>query len=290
MFWAQRAEVWTKSKVTVMERWTPAEVAAAATAVDDAWPLPTDMEAVQTDDCLVLCRPVHLSSPTSGRVQVWINSLRPFSEIRPEVEQLAREWGADEVSWWVEGEVGQAVDEALRFAGAHLTVIQLVMARPLGGVDADAWLAGGYPPGVGAEVVADETAFQALTGVETAGWGRVAPSPGVLVEEWERLRADLVSSSAFALLATTDGTPAAVGRCRLFASVVRLFGAVTLPEFRRRGLYSSVVAARCRLGRVHGATLALTKARPATSAPILKQAGFRSYWTERCWRLHVDGS
>jgi hypothetical protein len=223
-------------------------------------------------------------------VQVWINSLRPFSKIRPEVEQLAREWEADEVSWWVEGEVGQAVDEALRSAGAHLAVTQLLMARPLDGVDADAWLAGGYPPGVEAEVVADEAAFQALTGVETAGWGRVPPPPGVLVEEWERLRADLESSSAFALLATTDGTPAAVGRFRLFGSVVRLFGAVTLPEFRRRGLYSSVLAARCRLGRVHGATLALTKGRPATSEPILKQAGFRSYRAERCWTLHVDGS
>jgi FR47-like protein len=114
------------------------------------------------------------------------------------------------------------------------------------------------------------------------------PTPEVLVGEWGRLQSDLGSSSAFALVATKNGTPASVGRCRLFDSVVRLFGAVTLPEFRRRGLYISVVAARCRLGRNHGATLALTKARPATSAPILERAGFRSYQTERCWRLHVE--
>jgi hypothetical protein len=286
----QGAVVRTESKLGEMERWTVPEILAASTAVDDAWPVPADTEAVQTEDCFVLCRPAHLSSPTSGRVQAWINSQRPFLEIRTEVEHLAWEWGAADVWWWAEGEYGPAVDEALRSAGANLEVTQLVMARPLGGADADGWLAAADPPGVEAKVVADEALFQALTDVETAGWGRGPPTPGVLVEEWEQLRADLASSSAFALLATKDGTPASVGRCALFDSVVRLFGAATLPEFRRRGLYSSVVAARCRLGQARGATLALTKARPATSAPILRQAGFHPYRSERCWRLHVDNS
>lgn len=271
-----------------MERLTPAEVSAAAAAVDDAWPLPADVDLVRTDDCLVLCWPAHLSSPTSGRVQAWISSSRPFLEIRAEVERLAREWGADEVWWWAEGEVGPAVDEALRFAGAELTVTQVVMARSLVGGDADAWFADADPPGVATTVVSDEAAFRALAEVETAGWGRVPPPPAVLVEDWERLRADLESSAAFALVATMDGTPASVGRCRLFGSVIRLFGAVTLPSFRRRGLYTSVLAARCRLGHAQGATLALTKARPGTSAPVLEQAGFRSYGAERCWRLLVE--
>ncbi len=162
------------------------------------------------------------------------------------------------------------------------------MARSLVDGEADAWLADADAPGVATTVVSDEAAFRALTQVETAGWGRVPPSPAVLAEGWERLRADVASSAAFALLATMDGPPASVGRCRLFGSVVRLFGAVTLPSFRRRGLYRSVLAARCRLGRAEGATLALTKARSATSAPVLERVGFRSYGAERCWRLQVD--
>ncbi len=44
----------------------------------------------------------------------WVRSSRPFPEIRFEVEGHAREWGAGEVWWWAEGEVGPAVDEALR--------------------------------------------------------------------------------------------------------------------------------------------------------------------------------
>lgn len=270
-----------------MEQVTKAEVLAATRAVDDAWPLPAGMEVVETDDYVLLCQSLHLTSPTSGRVQVRIRSQRPFSEIRRNVEQLARGWGTDEVSWWAEGDVVQAVDDELRAANAHLLVSQVVMARRLGGVDADAWLAGAGPPGVKAEIVDDEEAFEALVRVETAGWGRRPPSPQDLAGEWQQLRADLASSSAFALLGSSDEMPAAVGHCRLFGSIVRLYGAVTLPEFRRRGLYGSVLAARCRIGRVHGATLAVTKARAGTSEPILARVGFGSFGVERCWSLPV---
>jgi hypothetical protein len=86
-------------------------------------------------------------------------------------------------------------------------------------------------------------------------------------------------------VARVDGIAASVGRCGLFGPVVRLFGAATLPAFRGRGLYREIVAARCRLGKEHGAALAMTKGRHETSAPILIQAGFLSFQTERCWRL-----
>lgn len=273
-----------------MERWTPPEVLAAAKAVDGAWPLPSGIETVQTDDYSVLFRPGHLTSPTSGRVQAWVNSPRLFSEIRPEVEHLARERGEEEVWWWTGDPGGSAVEEDLRSVGAHLVVTQLVMARPLGRADADAWLDGGEPPGVETAVVADAATFRALTDVETTALRRLPAPPEVLSEEWSQLQADLVSSSAFALLASLDGTPASVGRCRLSGSVLCLCGAATLPAFRRRGLYSSVLVARCRLGRANGATLALTKARQTTSAPILERAGFRSYRAEHCWRLGAHKS
>ena len=65
---------------------------------------------------------------------------------------------------------------------------------------------------------------------------------------------------------------------------------VTLPAFRGRGLYRSLLAARCKLARANGATLALTKGRVETSAPILERAGFRSYAVEQCWRLSLGAS
>src|ERR1700722_15433790 len=102
-----------------MERWTAAEVLAASQGLDEAW-LPSGIEEVRTDDCLVLCRPVHLSSPGSSRVQASIKSPWPFLEIRPEVERLAQAWGTDEVLWRADGEIAPVANESLRSAGASL--------------------------------------------------------------------------------------------------------------------------------------------------------------------------
>lgn len=97
-----------------------------------------------------------------------------------------------------------------------------------------------------------------------------------------------------------DGQPAAVGACRLVPipdsvgrasgrTVARLGGAVTLPAYRGRGLYTAIVAARCRIARTHGATVALTHARQDTSAPILERLGFVPVTSERCWVLAAAG-
>ena len=272
-----------------VERWTSTEVLAAARMVEQSWPQPADMEVFESEDVLAIRVPVHLTSPTSGRVQAWIHSRREFAEIRPEMEHVAREWGVDEVWWWVDTADDVAVEAALRDCGADLVVTELLLARSLEGAAAETWLVGGKTPGMKVSIVDDQGSFGALTEVETAGWGRNRPSSEALSEEWERIRGDLASSSAFALVATVDGIAASVGRCGLFGPVVRLFGAVTLPEYRGRGLYGEVVAARCRLGKEHGATLAMTKGRPDTSAPILRRAGFLPFQTERCWRLRVEG-
>lgn len=59
----------------------------------------------------------------------------------------------------------------------------------------------------------------------------------------------------------------------------------TRPDARRRGAYRAVLAERLRLARAHGATLALVKAKPDTSAPILLRAGFTEYGQQRRYRL-----
>ena len=89
------------------------------------------------------------------------------------------------------------------------------------------------------------------------------------------------------MLARVDGEPASSGGCTLDGEVAKLWGAVTLPEFRRRGGYRAVLAERLRLARDHGATLALVKGRVETSAPILARAGFTDYGEERCYWLSI---
>src|ERR1700722_14336933 len=149
-----------------MERWKTAEVLAASQGLDEAW-LRTGIEVARTDDCLVLCRAVYLSSPGSSRVQASIKSPRPFLEIRPEVERLAQAWGTDEVLWRAEGEIDPVSNESLRSAGAALALTERDMARALHLTDIDAWWASETTSGVSTNVVADEETFDALVGVET---------------------------------------------------------------------------------------------------------------------------
>ena len=67
----------------------------------------------------------------------------------------------------------------------------------------------------------------------------------------------------------------------------RLWGAGTLPGHRSRGAYRALVMERCRHARALGATLALTKANTASSAPILRNAGFRPVASERRYALKI---
>ena len=84
-----------------------------------------------------------------------------------------------------------------------------------------------------------------------------------------------------------DGEAACSGGCSLNGEVAQLWGAVTLPAFRRRGSYRAVLAERLRLARDHGAILALVKGRVETSGPILLRAGFTDYGEERCYWLPI---
>ncbi len=69
---------------------------------------------------------------------------------------------------------------------------------------------------------------------------------------------------------------------------VRLWGARTLPGHRGRGAYRALVVERCRHAHALGATLALTKATTASSAPILRNAGFHPVASERRYALVIS--
>jgi hypothetical protein len=80
----------------------------------------------------------------------------------------------------------------------------------------------------------------------------------------------------------------AVAGAQGVGETLRLWGAGTCQRFRGRGAYRALVLERCRGGRRLGATLALAKTNVATSAPILKRAGFCPVGTERRHELEIQ--
>jgi GNAT superfamily N-acetyltransferase len=78
-----------------------------------------------------------------------------------------------------------------------------------------------------------------------------------------------------AVVAVVEGQPVAGGRVDFEEGVefAGLFGGVTLPEFRGRGLYRAVVAKRAELARERGYRWLYSDALP-TSRPILERLGF----------------
>jgi GNAT superfamily N-acetyltransferase len=80
---------------------------------------------------------------------------------------------------------------------------------------------------------------------------------------------------AVAVIALVDGQPVSGGRVDFEDGVefAGLFGGVTLPDFRGRGLYRATVAKRAELARERGYRWLYSDALP-TSRPILERLGF----------------
>jgi GNAT superfamily N-acetyltransferase len=77
------------------------------------------------------------------------------------------------------------------------------------------------------------------------------------------------------VVAYVDGQPVSAGRIDFEPGIdfAGLFGGVTLPEFRGRGLYRATVAKRAELARERGYRYLYVDALP-TSRPILERLGF----------------
>ena len=82
-------------------------------------------------------------------------------------------------------------------------------------------------------------------------------------------------ASSVAVVACVDGEPVSGGRVDLEPGVefAGLFGGVTVPEHRGRGLYGATVARRAEIARDRGYRWLYVDALP-TSRPILERLGF----------------
>jgi GNAT superfamily N-acetyltransferase len=103
----------------------------------------------------------------------------------------------------------------------------------------------------------------------------------VVDEEFVELAASVfgdrfdLPSKAVAVVAVVDGRPVSGGRVDFEDGVefAGLFGGITLPEYRGRGLYRATVAKRAELARERGYRWLYSDALP-TSRPILERLGF----------------
>ncbi len=143
------------------------------------------------------------------------------------------------------------------------------------------------PDGMRVELVRDERSLRAAMHVETEGWGRNPSDEDAIGHRLSEALHDLERSTGFQFVAYVDGEPVSTGSCSIAGEVGRLYGAVTLPEFRSRGCYQAVLFSRLRQARNLGATVALTRGRPLTSGRLLVKAGFSVHAQENCYRLTI---
>jgi GNAT superfamily N-acetyltransferase len=246
--------------------WTPQRVLDAATVME--WQ-PEDAVEVRTDGYRLIRYPDWALDPSFPAAQVTRSrSGRPVGELIDEVLAHVRGWGLLGVAWWVSAASRpEDTEEQLRARGGkRIDTVQLLareLTEPLPEL--------GVPADVSVELVGDERTFGAASLITVRGWGRKEP--------------DEATWTNFRVLASVAGAPACTGGATLNDELVQLWGAVTLPAFRRRGSYRAVLAERLRLARDHGAELAMVKGRVETSGPILLRAGFTDYGEERCYWL-----
>ncbi len=267
-----------------MSEWGTPAILRALASIDDA-ALPNDFVDVRTTEYRLLRYPDRVLSPTLPAAQVvWTLAVRPLDIVFAEVASRVQGWTLDAVHWWVSGETRPLdTENYLQARGGIVSDTYQVLARELGRNHIEPALS----PEIKVEVVRDEKLLRDAIAVETNGWSRTSPDEQVISERLRETLQSLEASTEFQFLAYVDGQPASTGYCTVNGEVGRLYGAVTLPEFRSRGCYQAVLSSRLRQARDVGATIAITRARPLTSGRILQRAGFEVHDLETCYRVSV---
>jgi ribosomal protein S18 acetylase RimI-like enzyme len=136
------------------------------------------------------------------------------------------------------------------------------------------------PPGIEVREVLDRQGAVDLEAVSTAAFGREEPwRLGELVRR-------LGDASQALFVAYDGGVAVSSGRLELGAGTAfaGLYGGGTRPQYRGRGVYRALVAARAAEARRRGHRYLTVDARE-TSRPILQRIGFEPLSTIRAWTL-----
>jgi len=268
-----------------MSNWSTETILETLASLDGA-AVTDEVLEISTADYRLLRYPEWLLSPTLPVAQViWSSTSRPFAEVFDEIASAVRRWGLDAVHWWVTSATRPLDTETYLLArGGVLSDSIQILARELSAETAQ----GVTSQDVQIELVCDERSLRAAMDVEIHGWGRSSLDEEEVGQRLAEVLQNLETATCFQFVAFIEGKPVSTGCCRIAGEVGRLYGAVTLPEFRLRGAYQAILSARLRQIRDLGATIALTRGRPLTSGRILTKSGFTVHGEERCYRLTVS--
>lgn len=268
-----------------MSSWSTEELLDALASFDQS-DVGDDFVEVSTVDYRLLRFPEHFLSPTLPAAQIVSSrTSRSLADVFDEIAALVRSWGLDTFHWWVSHATYPAeTEEFLLGRGGVVSDTIQILARELG----DEVDTGTSFDGIHVELVCDERTLRAASEVEMRGWMRSSPGAEVLERQLSEVIRDLEEATRFQFVAFIEGEPVSTGCCRVDGEFGRLYGAVTLPEFRSRGAYRAILSARLRQIREVGATIALTRGRTLTSGRILVRAGFTVHGEEKCYRLMAN--
>ncbi|MFF0296790.1 GNAT family N-acetyltransferase [Kitasatospora sp. NPDC004614] len=260
---------------------TVSDVAAAGAAW--VW-MPDDAEVVEDPEFTFLRLPDYCPFDLSV---VSFTPTRPLDQVVDALMARARAFGPPVLDWQVLLGAPEGLEAELSARGGKVKIELEILAADLS--DGAPEL---RPPTVDVELrwATDvTTALDGLT-IEAAGFRGELP-PAERIEAVAAKNAETVPAGHGGLLvAYVDGEPVGTGGVSVVDGVARLTGGVTAEPWRGRGVYRAVLGARLNYGAAHGATMALVKANPATSGPILRKSGFTSFGPEPVYAipLHED--
>lgn len=186
--------------------------------------------------------------------------------IRAEVEAAGQRGGS--LEWPVYAhDVPADLGERLRAQGFVAGEKETVLLLPL---------AGARLPEAPAEVVVrragTEEDFAAVAAIRQQTWGGDA---GAMARRLQA-RAEERPEEVVVYLATVDGVAAATGQITFYAGqdFASLASAATLPDYRRRGLYSALLRTRLEAAAERGVRFVDCEA-SEMSRPLLERVGFR---------------
>ncbi|MGW1340172.1 GNAT family N-acetyltransferase [Kribbella sp. NPDC002412] len=247
-------------------------------AASDAWVLePEGSEVVETAEYRLVRFPDRFPDPL--QVQ-WVRSARPADAVLKDVVARAAEFGLPAAGVYVRLSAPDGLEDALLGYGAELVDTGDVLAMPL-----PADVKAPDVPGLEVRWPTTPEVARDLNRVGVAVFGGSLASDDELARRAAAYRDSHAAGTGGAVVAYLDGTPAAVAAVDIVDGVARLWGGAVLEEYRGRGVYRALVAARLRYAAEHGATMTLTQGRTTTSSPILQRLGFVSYGEERTYRL-----
>jgi GNAT superfamily N-acetyltransferase len=253
---------------------TPDDVVRASTA----WVyVPDDAPTVETEDYLLVRFPDHFANLLE---LVRCVPRRPLPEVVDEVIDRARGFGLSSFVWRVRLDSPPGLEQLLIERGGTIDETLDVFA-----LDLTAGVPDLGSPEVELRWTTDAQTMHDALALGVAIFGGTMPAEKESYRGAARDAVGLRVGRGGSLVAYVDGTPVGTGGISSRGPAAGLWGGAVLEDFRGRGIYRALLAARLEYAAANSMTMALVKGRVETSGPILRRAGFGVYGQERSYRI-----